>query len=340
MLSFYTEYPNSRLQFSLTSTDPTTITMSNPAPSTSVDKTFKNYTKDQGANYAQSRPTYHPNLLKSIIDYHTSTGGKLETILDVGCGPGIAIQALAPQFVHAIGIDPSEGMIKNARLLGGDSSSAPIRFEISSAEELGSDLSPPVEDASVDLITAATAAHWFDMERFWHSAARVLKPGGTVAIFSTGDVKIHPSLPNCAAIQAELDEIEERHLAAFFEPGNLLTRSLYATLPLPWTLESPVPEFDEASFVRKQYGRDSDEPFYASGDLSLPLDAMEKLLGTSSPVQRWRDAHPNDIGTERDVVSMMRAVIERLLHEAGVEKGKEVIKASLQGVLLMVKKKA
>ena len=33
-------------------------------------------------------------------------------------------------------------------------------------------------------------------------------------------------------------------------------------------------------------------------------------------------------------------VIERLLHEAGVEKGKEVVKVSLRGVLLIVKKKA
>jgi len=36
----------------------------------------------------------------------------------------------------------------------------------------------------------------------------------------------------------------------------------------------------------------------------------------------------------------MRKEIERPLHEAGVEKGKEVVKGSLKGVLLMVKKQA
>jgi ubiquinone/menaquinone biosynthesis C-methylase UbiE len=128
--------------------------------STSAEKTFKSFTKDQGDNYAQYRRGYHPDLYKRIINHHTSTGGELNTILDVGCGPGTASRALAPQFAHAIGIDPSEGMINTARSLAGASStSEPIRFEISTAEDLGSHLSPPVEDSSVDLITASTAAH-------------------------------------------------------------------------------------------------------------------------------------------------------------------------------------
>lgn len=40
------------------------------------------------------------------------------------------------------------------------------------------------------------------------------------------------------------------------------------------------------------------------------------------------------------VERIMGREIERLLHEAGVEKGKEVVKASLRGVLLIVKMKA
>jgi len=74
--------------------------------------------------------------------------------------------------------------------------------------------------------------------------------------------------------------------------------------------------------------------------MAVDLDRMEKILGTASPVQRWREAHPDAVGTERDVIRMMRKEIERLLHEAGVEKGKEVVKGNVKGVLLMVKKKA
>jgi SAM-dependent methyltransferase len=176
-----------------------------PAPFP-TEKTFRSYNHEQGKAYAEIRLDYHPNLYEAVINNHTSTGGQPDTLLDIGCGPGTAVQTLAPRFVHAIGLDPSEGMITAALSLGGvTSTSEPVRFEVSTAEELGENLSPPIQDSSVDLITAANAAHWFDMSRFWLSAARVLKPGGSVALWTSGDIRVHPSMPNSAAIQAAID---------------------------------------------------------------------------------------------------------------------------------------
>jgi SAM-dependent methyltransferase len=305
------------------------------------ENTFKSYTKDQGAAYARNRPKYHPDLIQLIIDHHTSTGGELNTILDVGCGPGTSIRELAPRFEHANGIDPSKGMIDEALYIGGTSStSEPIRFEISTAEELGSQLSPPIKESTVDLITASTAAHWFDMARFWPRAAEILKPGGTVALWCAGPMKLDPSVPNAAAIEEALNKIEERELKQFFEPGNWLARNLYAELVLPWTLEPPMAEFDEATFVRKIWDPENSEGFYVGGALDIDLNTMEKMLSTASPVQRWRDANPDAVKTGGDVVSRMRNEVERLLHAAGVGPGEEIVKAVTTGVLLMVKKKA
>jgi SAM-dependent methyltransferase len=316
--------------------------MSNPTPA--AEKTFTSFTKEKAANYAQNRPTYHPNLYKIIIDHHTSTGGQLDTLLDIGCGPGSAARDLAPRFAHALGLDPSEGMITNARSLAGVSAtSEPIRFEISTAEDLGSNLSPPVEDSSVDLIIAATAAHWFDMARFWPQASRVLKPGGTVALWSVGDSRVDPSVPNGAAIQAAIDEINKRELKPFTVDGNLVAQQLYVDLPLPWALTPPVADLNEATFCRKEWGPngESSEEFFMGGRLTtVDMDMFEKMMGTTSQVHRWRDAHPDDAGTERDVLKIMRREIERLSQDAGVEKGKEVLKGTLTAVLLMVKKKA
>ncbi|MAD87334.1 MAG: hypothetical protein CL912_30620 [Deltaproteobacteria bacterium] len=317
--------------------------MSTPQTSTSSEKTFTSYTRDQGKSYAQARPSYHPKLYEKVLKQHTSTGGQLTTLLDVGCGPGITARALAPHFNQVTGLDPSEGMINNARALGGTTaSSSPIRFEISTAEDLGWHLTPPVEDASIDLLTASTAAHWFDMSAFWPRAARVLKPGGTVALWTTGQLSIHPSVPNSEALNAALMDLEERDLQPFFEPGNWLTRNLYSELPLPWTLDTPVDEFDEAGFVRMEWGTGENdaEEFFAGGALTMDLDMMEKVMGTASPVQRWREANNEAVGTEGDVVKRMRREIERLLREAGVEEGKEIIRGSPKGVLLVVKKKA
>ncbi|KUI69713.1 hypothetical protein VM1G_05033 [Cytospora mali] len=302
------------------------------------EKTFRSFNSDQGKNYAQNRMKYSQALYQEIISYHTSTGGKCNTVLDLGCGPGTATFALAQFFHEAIGLDPSDGMISTARsLMATEQPKSNVKFEVSTAEDIDPSLIP---DCSVDLITAATCAHWFDMPRFWPTAARVLRPGGTVAMWCSNASTVHHSVPNSAAINAAVKKIEEEELRPFFEPGNLLTRNLYSTIGLPWTVDPPVPSFDESALFRKEWGIEgNDGPFYEMKQMILDLDTVEKTLGTFSPVSRWREAHPEAVGTEQDVVRRMRREIERLLHEAGVEKGNELIRGCDSGVLLMVKKR-
>jgi len=307
-----------------------------PASATQ-EKTFSSYSKEQGKEYAQSRPDYHPTVYQTVLDQHRASGGQLDTLVDLGCGPGNVARSLGVHFTHTIGLDPSEGMVATARSLGGTTStSEPIRYEVSTAEDIGANASPPIPDNSVDLITAANSAHWFDMSRFWPSAARVLKPGGSVIMWTSGGSRVHPSVPNAASMQVELDRIEEEYLLPFFEPGNLHTRGRYADLPLPWTLDPPVAGFDKSEFVRKNW--DLAEKFHVT-EPDVPLDMFERIIGTMSPVTRWREANPDAVGTEKDVVKVYRRAIERHLHAAGVEKGKETVRGAMLGVILVVKKK-
>jgi hypothetical protein len=136
-------------------------------------------------------------------------------------------------------------------------------------------------------------------------------------------------------MQAEMDRIEKEYLEPFFTPGNWLTRNRYIDLPLPWTLETPIAEFDEEKSRRKDWDMETD--FYSINP-EVNLDFFEKIIATGSPVTRWHQAHPDAIGTERDVLKIYRRAIERLLHEAGVEKGKEMVKGATHGVVLIVKK--
>jgi len=302
-----------------------------------TEKTFRSYSQEQGKAYAQARQDYHPKVYQTVVDLHTSTGGQLNTLIDVGCGPGLAARGLAGYFAHVTGIDPSEGMIATARSLGGETSaSEPIRYELSTAEELGSNLGEPVGDASVDLITASNAAHWFDMPAFWARAAQVLKPGGTVTLWTSGEIRIHPSMPNAAAAQAAMDRYSTVTLKAYYDPGNAMVREGYAHLPLPWNITPAVLGFDESAFIRKEWAPGS-AFFVGLGEGNM--DLFEKVMATGSPYTRWSEAHPADAGTERDVLRMLRREIEGLLQESGVEKGQEMIKADVQGVILMVKKR-
>ena len=315
--------------------------MTSPSIPISEERTFRSFTKEQGANYAEVRRDYHPNLYHTVRDYHLSTGGKTRFLLDVGCGPGTATRSLAPLFDEAVGIDPSEGMITAAlALANSDSQERTIRFAVSSAEALGCDIDPPLPEASVDLLTAATAAHWFNLPAFWDRAARIVKPGGTVAIWSPGPVTIIPPTPNAPAVQAAVDRLEDS-LDEYMVEGNRLVRKLYVDLPLPWTLPNPIDAFDPSTFIRYEWGTGSDlRP--GSDFISVPspvdMNMMEKILSTSSPVTRWREAHPHRVGTEDDVVRAARREIERILHKAGIEAGQEKLYTSISGVLLLVKR--
>lgn len=306
-----------------------------------AEKTFREYTTDQGKEYAQSRLDYHPKLYDTVITHHKSTGGQLNALLDVGCGPGNVAAALSKHFTQTTGLDPSEGMIETARAISGNNGA--IRFEVSTAEDLGSSsssssggLSPPIADASIDLITAATAAHWFDMPSFWRAAARVVKPGGSVAIWGSGNLRVDAGTPNAGAIQARIDGFEEE-LSPYFLPGNWLTRGLYRDLGLPWSVQPAVEGFEEGAFWRKDY--ETTEEFLAVGAPKVDLVAFERMLGTMSPVTRWREDHPGAEGTEEDIVRRFRRDLERLLRESGVEDGQERLKGSAQGFLLVVKRK-
>lgn len=159
-------------------------------------------------------------------------------------------------------------------------------------------------------------------------------------MWCSDSLNVHPSVPNAAAINAVVKKMHEEELSQFYEPGNLLTRNLYMTIGLPWTVDPPVPEFDESALFRKEWGTESnDESFFEMRQMIFHLDTVEKMLGTASPVTRWREAHPEAAGTEKDVIRKMRREVEKLLHEAGVEKGKETVRGDKAGVLLMVKKK-
>ncbi|KAJ6037312.1 hypothetical protein N7540_001591 [Penicillium herquei] len=306
--------------------------MSSTNITTPQEKTFSTYNQAQGEKYAKVRPEYHASLFKIILDHHISTGGECTKLLDLGCGPGTATHGLASAFTQVLGIDPSDGMIATAR---SHNSTANVEFAVSTAEDLGLNLSPPVEDNSIDLITAANAAHWFDMQNFWPSAARVLKPGSTVAIWTPGRAGVHPSTPNAEKIQAAMDAMEEEYLSPFYEPGNIVVRGRYVDLPLPWMIDQPVSVFEKESFFRKDW--EVDEQFFGITP-EVGMDQLEKMVSVGSPVTRWRLANPDAVGTEKDIVKMLRRRIEELLHEAGVEKGKEVVRAASRGALLMVKK--
>ncbi|KAJ8070037.1 hypothetical protein OCU04_000438 [Sclerotinia nivalis] len=121
-----------------------------------TDPTFRNYTSEQAKTYATHRPSYSSKLYETVIGHHEKTGGKLNVVLDLGCGPGNATRDIATYFEEAIGCDAGAAMIGTAREIGGKTRSGrDIRWIVGSGEEFAG--LEEVGEESVDLITVAMA---------------------------------------------------------------------------------------------------------------------------------------------------------------------------------------
>uniref|UniRef100_F7EXM1 Methyltransferase type 11 domain-containing protein n=2 Tax=Ornithorhynchus anatinus TaxID=9258 RepID=F7EXM1_ORNAN len=130
--------------------------------------------KDHVELYEKYRFPPPEELQNVIFSYLEEKKGKPHRLaVDVGCGSGQGTRVLAPHFEWVLGMDISEAQIQKARQAPGPNN---ISYRVCPAEEL------PLEDASVDLVTAFAAAHWFDTERFLQEVKRVLKPQGCVAL--------------------------------------------------------------------------------------------------------------------------------------------------------------
>jgi SAM-dependent methyltransferase len=82
--------------------------------------------------------------------------------------------------------------------------------------------------ASFDAVCVAQALHWFDIERFYAEARRVLRPGGIVLVTAYGWSSVSP----------EFDEVLERAviepIAPLWPPQNQLIIDGYRDVPFPF----------------------------------------------------------------------------------------------------------
>lgn len=96
-----------------------------------------------------------------------------DVVLEIGCGTGFHLLALAEEYGHGLGADLSPAMIAAARSQLG-SQRRKIAFEVDAAERLAT-----VADRSVDVVLAIGALeHMLDQGAVVRSVFRVLKPGG------------------------------------------------------------------------------------------------------------------------------------------------------------------
>jgi ubiquinone/menaquinone biosynthesis C-methylase UbiE len=122
----------------------------------------------EAAEYAHLRPTYPEELFAFLASVEPSRA----VAWDCATGNGQAATHLAGYFGRVIATDESGEMIAQAPR------DPRITYRVAEAEDSG------LEDRSVDLVTVASAIHWFDLERFYAEVRRVVKPGGAIAAWT------------------------------------------------------------------------------------------------------------------------------------------------------------
>lgn len=100
----------------------------------------------------------------------------VESICDVGCGAGHTALSFAGSAARIVGVDPAPRMLEQVRQLAAERGVA-VETVQAFAESI------PLGSASFDLVVSRLAAHHFaDLDRAFREMARLVKPGGRVAI--------------------------------------------------------------------------------------------------------------------------------------------------------------
>jgi SAM-dependent methyltransferase len=120
----------------------------------------------RAADYERGRPGWPGDAVTALLERFGAG-----TVVDLAAGTGKLTRVLAERAGTVIAIEPVDGMrdVLRERL-------PHVRAMNGAAESI------PLPDASVDAVFVAEAFHWFDAVPAAAEIARVLKPGGGVAV--------------------------------------------------------------------------------------------------------------------------------------------------------------
>jgi SAM-dependent methyltransferase len=173
---------------------------------------FKDHFSRQSADYAKFRPQYPRELFQWIAAQAPDD----QLAVDCATGNGQAALGLAEFFRRVIGLDASAKQIESAQ------PDDRVEYRVAPAETTG------LPESYCDVVTVAQALHWFDLDKFYAEAKRILKPDGVLAVWAYNYLRISPE------IDAVLHRYHDEIVGPFWPPERKIVGRGYRDLPFPF----------------------------------------------------------------------------------------------------------
>lgn len=185
--------------------------------------------------YVAARPSY-PDAIAPLLAREYALK-PTASVVDIGCGTGLSCVPFLRAGFAVIGVEPNDAMrAAGEKFLEGQGSFCMIK---------GTAEATTLPDASVDLLVAAQAAHWFDMARARAEARRILRRPVAALIWNDRDTVSTPFARGYEQVMKDFgtdyEKIRNRHgaesvVSPFFGHGNVRV----TTLPNPTRIDWPT----------------------------------------------------------------------------------------------------
>jgi SAM-dependent methyltransferase len=171
------------------------------------------------ADYVATRPGYPTAVLEILRDEAGLT--PVSVVADIGSGTGLSSEMFLRNGNTVFGVEPNAEMrAAGEQLLAGYPN---FHSVVGTAE------ATTLPDASIDLIVAGQAFHWFDPARAGIEFRRILRPGGSVVLMWNTRRSTSPFLCAYEALlqtfgtdyrEVVHTNVDQAKLATFFGPGR------------------------------------------------------------------------------------------------------------------------
>jgi ubiquinone/menaquinone biosynthesis C-methylase UbiE len=177
-------------------------------------------------NYVKTRPGYPDGLIPLMHKLCGLTPNAI--VADIGFGTGLSTLPFLQNGNQVYGVEPNKEMREAGEQF--------LRAYKNFSSLDGTAENTNISNKSIDYIIAGQAFHWFDRVATRKEFARILKPGGTVAlIWNDRKTDATPFLQAYEKLLVEFStdyrevnhrNIDEKVIAEFFAPNKFATASL------------------------------------------------------------------------------------------------------------------